>query len=111
MGFQLRLGGSVTVQWLKVLSDCIWREEAVPDDCHKQLLISLHKRASCLECNNYHGIALLSIPSKVFDTAILNCLKLWGAHRLREYQCGFCHGRSCEDHLYIYSQNPYGDGS
>ena len=58
---------------LKVLSDCIWREEAVPDDWHKQLLISLHKRASCLDCDNYHGIALLSIPSKVFDTAILNC--------------------------------------
>ena len=62
----LRLGGAETVRWLRILFDCIWREEEVPAEWRKQLLIPLHKKGSRMECDNFRGIALLSIPSKVF---------------------------------------------
>ena len=39
----LRLGGESVVEWLKHLADCVWREEAVPKDWKKSLLIPLHK--------------------------------------------------------------------
>ena len=41
-------------------------------------------------CDNYRGIALLSIPSKIFSRAIF----------LHENQCGFRQGRGCTDQLF-----------
>ena len=35
----LKLGGEESVRWLKAIADCIWREESVPRDWRKQLLI------------------------------------------------------------------------
>ena len=96
----LKLGGDESVQWLKLLSDCIWREETIPNDWKSQLLIPLHKRGSRVNCDNYRGIALLSIPSKVFSKAILDLLKPRADLWLRENQCGFRPGRGCADQLF-----------
>ena len=73
---------------------------AVPEDWKKQLLIPLHKKGSKKDCDNYRGIALLSIPSKVFSRAILNRPKPHAKHLLQENQCGFRSGRGCLDHLF-----------
>ena len=51
-------------------------------------------------CDNYRGIALLSIPGKVFTKAILNRLKPIAEQLLRESQCGFHRGRGCADQLF-----------
>lgn len=72
----LRLGGELVVQWLKHLADCVWREEAVPKDWKKSLLIPLHKKGVRTVCDNYRNISLLSIPSMVICRAILCCIKL-----------------------------------
>ena len=71
----LKLGGVESVHWLKTIADGIWRTEMVPSDWTKHLLIPIHKKGSCTTCENYRSIALLSIPSKTFSTAILNWLK------------------------------------
>ena len=68
----------------------------VPSDWTKQLLIPIHKKGSHTTSDNYHGIAFLSIPSKIFSRAISNQLKPY-AELLRKYQCGFCQGRGCSD--------------
>ena len=96
----LRLGGAVTVRWLKTLFDYIWSYEVVPADWRKQVIIPVHKKGSRADCDNYRGIALLSIPSKVFAKVILNRLKPWAEAHLRESQCGFRSGRSCADQLF-----------
>ena len=57
------------------ISDQLWRNEVVPGDWKKQLVIPLHKMGSHTICNNYLGIAILSVPSKAFAKAILNRLK------------------------------------
>ena len=96
----LRLGGESVVEWLKHLADCVWREEAVPKDWKKSLLIPLHKKGSRTVCNNYRGISLLSIPSKAICRAILNRVKPCVELQLRESQCGFRKGRGCADRLF-----------
>ena len=72
----------------------------VPSDWTKQLLIPIHKKGCRTTCDNYRGIALLSIPSKIFSRAILNQLKPYAELFLREIQCGFHQGRGCADHLF-----------
>lgn len=64
-----------SVIWLKSIADYIWRDELVPGDWKKQVIILLHKNGCRTICDNYCDIALLSVPSKAFAEAILNCLK------------------------------------
>ena len=62
----LKLGEEESVRWLKLISDQIWGDETVPGDWRKQLIIPLYKKGCHTICDNYCGIALLSVPSKVF---------------------------------------------
>ena len=96
----LSLGKDASIHWLKSIFDAIWATESVPTDWHSQPIVPLHKKGSHTICDNYRGIALLSIPSKVFAKAILNRLKPRAEQFLRESQCGFCRGRGCADQLF-----------
>ena len=96
----LKLGGVITVQWLSSLFTSIWNNGTVPSDWRKQLNIPLHKKGSRADCDNYRGITLLSIPSKVFTRVILNRLKPKAEASFRENQCGFRRGRGCVDQLF-----------
>ena len=89
----LRLGAESVVQLLKHLADRVWCEEAVPKVWKKSLLVPLHKEGTRTVCDNYRGISLLSIPSKVICRTILNRVKPRVELQLRESQCGFRKGR------------------
>ena len=94
------LGVDETVCWVKTIFDTIWETESVPEDWQSQLLIPLHKKGSRTICDNYRGIALLSIPGKVFAKAVLSRLKPRAEQLLHEGQCGFRRGRGCVDQLF-----------
>ena len=96
----LSLGGEVTIRWLKSIFDTIWATESVSEDWQSQILVPLHKKGSRTSCDNYCGIALLSVPGKVFAKAILNRLKPRTEQLLWESQCGFRRGRGYTDQLF-----------
>ena len=96
----LKLGGAETIRWLNSLFNSIWNSESIPSDWLNHLIIPLHKKGSRSECDNYRGIALLSIPSKVFARILLNRIKPRAEVLLRENQCGFRKGRGCTDQLF-----------
>ena len=96
----LKLGGDTVVQWLLHLATVVWEEERVPEDWVKQLTIPLHKKGSMQDCDNYRGIALLSVPGKVFCRVIQRRLAKRAEKMLRENQCGFRRGRGCIDHIF-----------
>ena len=50
-------------------------------------------------CKNWRGIALLSIPSKVFTCILLDRMKGALDENLREEQAGFQKNKSCTDHI------------
>ena len=84
----LSLGGEGTSHWLKFIFDTIWATESVPEDWQSQILVPLHKKGGRTSCDNYRGIALLSVPGKVFAKAILNRLRPRAEQLLQESQCG-----------------------
>ena len=96
----LKLGGELVVHWLTRLSCRVWHSEKVPDDWLKQIVVPLHKKGAYDVCDNFRGIALLSVPGKVFCQVIQNRLKEKANRALRENQCGFRKGRGCTDHLF-----------
>ena len=96
----LKLGGAETIRWLTSLFNSIWSSESIPSDWLNHLIVPLHKKGSRSECDNYRGIALLSIPGKVFARVLLNRIKPRAEALLRENQSGFRKGRGCTDQLF-----------
>ena len=79
----LKLGGEAVVQWLTRLAVSIWQSESVPEDWVTQLTIPLHKKGAHDHCDNFRGIALLSVPGKVFCRMIQKRLAERGGQLLR----------------------------
>ena len=67
----------------------------MPSDWMKQIIVPLHKRGAYNECDNFRGIALFSIPGKVFRRVIQNRMKKRVDSLLRESQYGFRKDRGC----------------
>ena len=59
----LKHGGESIVQWLTRLSHSICYSEEVPEDWWKQLVISLHKKGTYNDCDNFRDNTVLG---KVF---------------------------------------------
>ena len=63
------------IDWLWELLREVWRTKQVPQEWKNAILIPLHKKQSRKACDNYRGIALLSVPGKVQSLTLLNRLQ------------------------------------
>ena len=62
----------------------------MPQEWKNAILIPLHKKQSGKDCDNYHGIALLSVPEKVLSLILHNrttapWVTVWGPKESRNY--------------------------
>ena len=64
----------------------------------------VHKKGSKMKCENYRGISLLSIPSKVYARILDERTRCVTESKVLEAQGGFRKGRSCTDQLFIIRQ-------
>jgi hypothetical protein len=71
----------------------------MPEDWRKGILIKIPKKGNLSECNNWRGIALLSVPSKIMTTVILNRIREKIDQRLKKEQAGFRKNHSCVDQI------------
>ncbi len=78
----------------------IWEKETIPEDWSKGLIIKLPKKGDLQTCDNWCGITLLSIPSKVFCKVLLQRIETAINTKLREEQAGFRKGRGCIDQIF-----------
>ena len=71
----------------------------------KAIIVPLFKnKGSKLDCGNYRGISLISVPSKVFMRVLLNRIRPKIEEKLREEQAGFRGGRSTVDQVFALRQ-------
>ena len=63
---------------LHILFLVIWEEGDIPSDWSKGLIVKLPKKGNLRNCDNWRGITLLAVPSKVFTKFFLKeLIKLW----------------------------------
>lgn len=82
----------------RVLTDLftnIWENNAIPKEWSKGLICKLPKKGDLKNCDNWWGITLLSVPSKVFCKILLKWFDSAIDVKLREEQAGFRKGRGC----------------
>ena len=70
----------------------IWEQEEIPSDWSRGVIIKLPKKGSLSDCNNRHGITLLSVPSKNFCKVMIQRITQAVDDILPSEQAGFCKG-------------------
>lgn len=93
----LKANPETTADIMLELYKKVWETGDFPEDWRKGLMIKLPKKGDLTECQNWRGITLLSIPSKVLLRIILNRIKTVIDEKIRREQHGFRAGRSCTD--------------
>ena len=81
-----------------------WKEKLVPDDWRKGTIIPIHKKGSTMECSNYRGISMLSVPGKIYARILETRLRRQVEDQIDEQQSGFRPGRSVQDHIFTIRQ-------
>ena len=82
------------------LFNAIWKKDEIPGDWLKGLIVKLAKKGDLGNCDNWRGITLLSVPSKVFCKVLLNRIDEELDTILRQEQTGFRKGKGCVDQIF-----------
>ena len=100
----LKAGVNVTAPILTEIFKQIWEDGQIPEAWKTGLIFKLPKKGDLGDCNNWRGITLLSLISKVFSRIVLSRLTAVLEKDLRPQQAGFHPGRSCSDHIFTLRQ-------
>jgi len=81
----------------------IWREEQIPEDWKKSIIVPIYKRGDPNRTGNYRGISLMCTAYKVYTELIRRRLEVQieGRNCLPETQAGFRKGKSTMDNIFI----------
>ena len=63
------------VKQLHLLFNSICKEQRVPEDWKNSLIVKVHKKGDLTQCDNYRGISLLSVPSKILCRILIDRVK------------------------------------
>ena len=82
----IKYGGQLILAHIHKLILEIWRQEQIPEDWKKTIIVPIHKKGDRLDCHNYKGISLLCTTYKIFTALILEKLQPFVEPILGEYQ-------------------------
>ena len=83
---------------LQLLND-VYLSGTVPPEWHLSALIPIPKKGDLSLCTNYRGIALMSIPAKLYNRVLLSRIRSALDSHLRSNQNGFRSHRSTTQHV------------
>ena len=78
----------------------IWTVNEIPRDWNKGLIVKIPKKGDRQNCDNWRGITLLSMTSKIFCRVLLNRIEEAIDVNLRQEQAGFRTGKGCMDQIF-----------
>lgn len=98
--------GQNLIPHLTRLFNTIWSTAQWPSEWSMGLIVPIHKSGDARDPDNYRGIALTSVLSKVFELVVNERLVMWTeeSSTLVDEQGGFRRGRATVDQLLILSE-------
>ena len=102
----IKLAKPHIINYLHKLFMRLYETSYYPREWAKSIIIPIHKKGNKLLLDNYRGISLLSVTSKLFTSIINNRLYTWMEENMKicEEQAGFRRQFSTIDHIYtLYS--------
>jgi hypothetical protein len=59
------------------LINYIWNKEELPDQWKESIIVPIHEKGDKTDCNNYHGISLLSTSYNILSNILFPRLSLY----------------------------------
>jgi hypothetical protein len=100
----IRARGEMLLSAIHKLVNSIWIKEQLSDQWKESIIVPIHIQADKTECNNYHGISLLSTSYKMLSNILLSRLSPYVDEIFGDHQCGFRHNRSTTDQIFCIPQ-------
>jgi hypothetical protein len=86
------------------LINSVWNKEELLDQWKESIIAPVHKKGDKTDCNNYHGISLLSTSYKMLSNILLSRLSPSIDEIIGNHQCGFEHNRLTSDQIFCICQ-------
>ena len=100
----LKCCGGPLLEYIVVLFRTVWEERCVPLEWRDALLVPVPKKGDLSCCDNWRGISLLDVMSKLFVRVLNNRLQLVVEETVSDSQCRFRTGRGCVDMIFCVRQ-------
>ena len=97
----IKYGGPKLTEVLTEIYQNAWKEEKIPEEWKKNVIIPLHKKGSKTDCENYRAICLSPIALKIYTKILENRLRNVIEPDMEEEQCAFRPGRQ----THIFNKN------
>jgi hypothetical protein len=106
----LKTGGDEMKISLLLLFQKIWKEEKIPVDWARGVIIPIFKDGDRQNVDNYRGITLLSVVGKLYTSILNNRISEWleKEKKLVEEQGGFRKKRSTVEQIFILKETIQG---
>ena len=95
----------VFTNFITNLFNCILNTGEIPDSWGISIIHPIHKKGNCDYPNNYRGISLIEIVSKLFTSAVTARLNSYLHKNFLKEQAGFRSGHSCMNQVYLLTSN------
>lgn len=95
-----KLHPELAAKLLQPLLTTIWEGRRIPDEWTKGVIVKIPKKGALSNCNNWRGITLLSVPSKILVKVIMQKISDAVDKQLRKEQAGFRKGRGCAEQIF-----------
>ena len=79
----------------------LWESEKWPEVWRKGLIVKIFKKGDWRHCNNWRGVTLLPVISKIFCRMMPERIKVGIDKKLRKEQAGFRPRRSTTEQIFI----------
>jgi hypothetical protein len=61
----IQAGGEILLPVIHKPTNSVWNKEKLSDQWKESIIVPVHKKGDKTDCNNYHGISLLSTSYKI----------------------------------------------
>ena len=96
----LKCSENDAVKQLHSFFNSMWKDQCVPEEWKKSLILKALKKGDLTECDKYRGISLLSIPSKILCRVLIDKVKSGVDAMIRQEQAGFRSGRGTSEQIF-----------
>jgi hypothetical protein len=101
---QIQAEGEILLSVNHKLNNSVWNKEGLPDQWEESIIVPDHKRGDKTDCNNYHGISLLSTSYNILSNILLSRLGPYIDEIIGDHQYGFRRNRSTTDQIFCIRQ-------
>jgi hypothetical protein len=100
----IQAGGEILLSEMHKLITSVWNKEELPDQWKESIIVPIHKKGDKTDCNNYHGISLLSTSYNILSNILHLRLVSYIDEIFGDHQCGFRRNRSTTDQIFCIRQ-------